>query len=470
MSKQKNKPKTILQYWTNRYLITLLIGLGIIAAASLFWIRHITVENRLKLTHVVAEEIADRIVNTKGRILAGPLFSEILSKRIDSLELKELPVAVVVDQEGKIIVSNKKRNEFTRLNQEIPSSIYKNSQSVVILNDGDKAYVVAEPIKNDNDTIGYVILAQRKSSLASINQEYRLLAVMLISLGLLGWLVIYYLTKRLSKPINETVLAAKEVSEGNYEIDLSAPKEKELIDLTNAFKDMAQKLKTLEQMRNELLAGVTHDLKTPVTSISGLIQAVKDEIVDQDEAKEYLSLSLKEIERLQSMIADLLSFNTFVSGSLPISPSTHELQKVLKEIKKQWQSTEKWPPLELTMPSPPIEAVIDENRIKQVLINLLINAKQAMGKDGKLEIKLALSKNHWITVDVKDSGTGIPPEEESLIFERFYRGSQKKLSTRGLGLGLPFSRLLAKAHGGDLVLKKTSASGSTFTLYLPKKS
>lgn len=461
------KHKSILRYWSQRYLFTLIIGLVIIGAISTLWIRKTTIENRLNVTHLVAQEIADRIVSSNGRILDGPLFEDILDERSQALHLKEAPTAIVLGAKGHIIASNRRPNKDIRIGEQVPSSLYGQSESTIEL-EQKTAYIISEPIQSNDQTIGYVVLVQYKSVLAESNQEYGLLFTLLFTLGLLGWLVIYYLTKQLSKPIKETVDAARKVSEGNYEVMITQqPKEKELAELTETFQDMAAKLKNLEEVRSELLAGVTHDLKTPVTSISGLLQAVRDEVVSEEEAREFLDLSLKETDRLKVMIQDLLTFNTFVAGSLPVHPQPQSLNNLLKEVEKQWASTEEPPPLKVYLPDSSVIVSVDEHRIKQILMNLLVNAKQAMtDRTGCITIKLEANHREAF-VYVQDQGTGIPSQDQPYIFERFYRGMNKKLKVRGLGLGLSISSLLAKAQQGELELMDTSEEGTTFALRFP---
>ncbi|WP_241657157.1 sensor histidine kinase [Halobacillus salinus] len=463
----KKERKSILGYWSLRYLFTLIVGLVIIGAISTLWIRHTTIENRLNVTHLVAQEIADRIVSSNGRILEGPLFENILKDRSQALNFPEAPTAVVLDGDGRVLTSNRRPGKGVRLGEQVPSSLYEERESTIKL-DQKTAYIISEPIQNNEETIGYVLLAQYKSILAKSNQEYGLLFILLFTLGLLGWLVIYYLTKQLTKPIQETIDAAKVVSEGNYEVTITQqPKEKELAELTETFQDMAGKLQKLELVRSELLAGVTHDLKTPVTSISGLLQAIRDEVVSEEEAREFLDLSLKETDRLKVMIQDLLTFNTFVAGSLPVYPKRQSMNDLLNELKRQWQTTEEIPFLHLDLPEDPVMVFVDENRVKQILMNLLLNAKQAMTvSSGQIKILLETEANTAL-IHVQDEGGGIPEQDQPYIFERFYRGSNKKLVVRGLGLGLSISSLLAKAQNGELHLMESSINGTTFTLRLP---
>lgn len=298
--------------------------------------------------------------------------------------------------------------------------------------------------------------------------EFQLMFIMLISLGLLGWLVIYLLTKKLSTPIKDVADAAKQIVMGNYEIHFEKDRREEEIDeLIHSFKEMADRLRQLELMRTELLAGVTHELKTPVTSISGLVQAVKDDIVSGEEAKEFLEICAKETVRLQKMVEDLLDFNSFAVGDIRIRREQQNMYELVQEITHQWQIMQEAEQIELSIqkPAEPIIVNTDPLRVQQILYNLLNNAAQAMGSRGKIDVSLSVVGEE-IRVDVKDTGQGIPEAEQPLIFERFYRGEEKKQVVRGLGLGLSFSKMIAQALGGKLLLAESSKDGSTFTLVL----
>jgi signal transduction histidine kinase len=232
---------------------------------------------------------------------------------------------------------------------------------------------------------------------------------------------------------------------------------------------MADRLRQLEEMQTELLAGVTHELKTPVTSISGLVQAVKDDVVTGEEAKEFLGICVKETGRLQKMVEDLLDFNSFAVGDIRVSKERIQLNMLIQEITHKWLiiNEDECIQLNTIIPSQTIEIMTDPLRVQQILYNLLNNAKQSICENGRIDVTL-YENAESIMVDVKDNGIGIPDEEQHLIFERFYRGKEKKHRIRGLGLGLPFSKLMARALGGDLLLKESSSEGTTFTLTISK--
>lgn len=465
---KNKKPISMLRFWTTRYLITLIAGLAILAAGSLWWIKQTTLENRLNLMEYLTVETADRIAQTSAD---GDFayFDKRLEKRARILQMEKQPELYITDLEGNIINAGPPHNGpgggpgRTAVHAgQVPAVVLESEETVQeFVNNGRELYSVKTPLSLDDQQTGWVVAIQEADELTNVDQEYRLLIILLVGLGLLGWIVIYLLSKKIIKPIQDVAHAAARVSEGDYDIDLDAePKERELHDLVSSFREMTNRLIQLEQMRAELLAGVTHDLKTPVTSISGLVQAVRDGIVTGEERQEFLDITLKEIQRLQTMIADLLDFNSLAAGAFSIRTENCNMNNLVKEVGRQWQVIQHEPiNLHVVTPDHTVQRETDPLRLQQILINLLNNSYQALDKEGS--ISLILSDEG---IDVQDTGTGIPEAEQALIFERFFRGEKKKLKVRGLGLGLPFSKMLARALGADLILKKSTPQGSTFSI------
>jgi signal transduction histidine kinase len=326
----------------------------------------------------------------------------------------------------------------------------------------EDTYTVSTTVMNGSEVVGTVLVTTTKRSINQVNQEYKLLALILCGFALLGWLVIYLLSKKLSSPIRLVAEAAKQVKGGNYQIELPVDaKELEIYELFISFKEMAMRLNQLEDLRTEMLAGITHELKTPLTSIRGLVYAVKDKIVTGEEADEFLGISITETDRLQHMVNELLDFNAFVAGVI-------SLKALIREIVYQWSIIHQNDDfsLQVHLPDAQLEATGDTSRIQQIMINLLNNSKEAMATAGTIDVTLYQEFPDRVAVDVRDNGCGIPPAEQTFIFERFYRGDDKKHKLRGLGLGLAFSSSLAKAMDGELRLKESSTNGTTFTLIL----
>src|SRR5699024_8033972 len=142
----------------------------------------------------------------------------------------------------------------------------------------------------------------------------------------------------LAKPITDVAEAAELIKEGNYEVQISEnEREKEEYELIRSFKEMAIKLEKLENLRTELLAGVTHELKTPVTSISGLLQAIKVGVVEKEEAAEFLDISIQESEKIKKMIHDLLVFNVLATQAMPLNIEILEVKEKTRKNLHNWE-------------------------------------------------------------------------------------------------------------------------------------
>lgn len=435
-----------------------------LGAGSVWWIKETTLENRLKLMEYMAVETADRVEQSNN--FGG--FDRRMEDRTRFFEMENQPLLFITDMEGNVLNTGPMHGGGgpRHISKNVPAEVIASDGSIKKLTEnGTDIYAVKAPITIEDIQAGWVVVMQNAGELTNIDQEYRLLFILLLGLGLLGWVVIYLLTKRILKPIQNVARAAAQVREGDYDIKLdSNQKELEIYELVTSFKEMTSRLTQLEQMRAELLAGVTHDLKTPVTSISGLVQAVRDGVVNGEERQEFLDITLKEIQRLQTMISDLLEFNSLAAGAFTIRTENCDMNKLVEDIGRQWQVTQNDPvDLKVITPGHTVRAMTDPLRLQQILINLLNNSYQAIGHGGK--ISLILSEGR---IDVRDTGSGIPEEEQALVFERFFRGEKKKLKVRGLGLGLPFSKMLARSLGADLILKESSQQGTTFSIVWDK--
>ena len=476
MSIKINKRTTLLRYWTTRYIITLVTGVLIVSYISLWWMENTALEYRLSLLNYLSDETADRAIKENGQIVIGPTLAQTVEDREKILHLNQQPIIYIVELDGTIIYTMPQLY-IDEENSKLPSIIMNSSEKIqkVKIKDNNKLYFIKSPITFENKTKGWVVIAQEEGALKEVNQDHGWwLAIMMGAVLVLGCGVIYALSRKVSRPIRNVANAATQVRKGNYDIQLKEEetREEEIYELVESFKAMTSRLKQSDKLRAEFLAGVTHDLKTPVTSISGLIQAVKDEVVTGEESKEFLDISLKETHRLQRMIEDLLEYNTISAGAFKIQVEPENMNQFIQEISHRWKVTqeEKTFELHVAVPEQILVGLIDALRMQQIIINLLNNAKQAIEDDGMISIKLYEIDNQVIGIDLVDNGRGIPKYEQEIIFEPFYRGENKKLKVRGLGLGLPYSKMLAKAQNGDLVLKESSKEGTIFTLYVKKDS
>ncbi|GEM00956.1 Signal transduction histidine kinase [Halolactibacillus halophilus] len=464
MLKNNQVKPSLNQVFITRYLLALIVGLLVIMFVSVAWIRETTKDNRLDLMVVMAESTASRIVESRDDT------EEPFNSPASFEQLKPRPVTVITDLTGSVVQIDP---PFVTVDPSLSEEELESEEAVfkkVIA--GTTYYLVTQPIERDDVRYGYVVLMSERSDLIAVEQEYVQLFFMLVSFGFVGFITILVMTKRLTKPITAVSQAAKQIEAGDYQIHLpEGAREREIDELMRGFNQMAHKLDQLESLRTELLAGVTHELKTPVTSISGLLQAIDSGVVKDAEAKTFIKLSLNETAKLNQMVKDLLHFNQFSLDAVKVSLQELELDRLLAVVIERFnlipEVTSKGK-LKLNV-ALPIKVKTDPVRFEQIMTNLLQNANQASGDNQMISVTVTDSATTYI-IDVSDYGQGIEKQDIPYIFERFYRGENKKYATRGLGLGLSLSKMMAQALEGDLVLVQTSESGTTFRLTLPKKS
>lgn len=495
---------TLFQHWTRAYFTNLLIGVMIISGFAVFWMQlEAKAQNSDKLK-VLGEELAMLAIDDNGQFHDDRSIHQNFERIQRVLELNKAVHLLVVDAEHNRIFPPPNAPAFRTLpspaNRPGESAVQRNTASANTnelsplgpklytmldtlpqvqqvqlstqsIEEYGEVYLVQAPIVNEARLVGEVLLAMTHKAAARVPMNYSFLLSLIGGMLLLGWGTIYFLTKRLIRPLEEVAVTANALKEGHYDVKFNSEiKEKEVYDMVTAIETMAEKLKHLEALRTVLFAGVTHELKTPIASVSGMVQAVKDNLVQDEERDEFLKLSIQETQRLQRMVEDLLDFNGIAIGELKAKIECVKLATFVKEVVHQWKmALEHHQELDIRLEYEGCPDYVwgDPVRIQQILINLLNNALHALQDKRSIQVRLYDHGEGFAGIDVQDRGKGIPEEDRPYIFERFYRGSNKKYRTRGLGLGLPFSLMMAKVQNGSLYLNRSSTEGTVFTLILP---
>ncbi len=463
----------LLAYWTRLYVLVLLLCLLVSAGVAGVWINIRTYEHHYDLLETRAlqlSEVYDRLPED------GPAPERLLLDKPGRMGQPRLPLLVqVVDRMGMVYpVRWSPRGAAAVLSamQEVSSAHREVLGGRVIrerVQIASQTWLrVGVPVyRNGSVTGGLYISAPTQNVSDQIRRLHGTLALATGVIGLAGWLVLYFLSRKLIRPLLQVADAARSIAGGKYDVALPQRlKERELQQMVTSFQDMASQLQKLEQLRTALLAGVSHELRTPVTSIRGMIQAVRDKVVSGKEAEEFLRISLDESKRLQQMVEELLDFSSLESGAAHIDLEELDLARLVDEVAQQILVLpgSEGLKVELSFPSGSVQIAGDAGRVRQILLNLAGNSRKASAG----VIRFALGRDgDTVVLDVTDDGKGIHPADQPYIFERFYRGGQGNIKPRGLGLGLGISRLLARAHGGDLVLLQTSPGGTAFRLTLP---
>jgi len=276
------------------------------------------------------------------------------------------------------------------------------------------------------------------------------------------------LARLIGRPLETLTRAVRRMGAGDLGQRVPEEGSAETIDLARSFNAMAANLATSQALRQQLVADVAHELRTPLANIRGYLEAIEDGIVSADEAT--LRILREEAAQLNVLVDDLQELAQAEAGELrlarvPVPP--HELvERATKAARPR--AVEGGVSLvgEAAHELPPV--AVDLQRMGQVLQNLLTNALRHTPAGGRVTISAALAPDGRVALIVADTGSGIAPEDLPRIFERFYRAdSARARATGGSGLGLTIARRLVEAHGGGIEVESSLGVGSRFTVLLP---
>jgi signal transduction histidine kinase len=325
----------------------------------------------------------------------------------------------------------------------------------------------AYPIKLGDETFGAIVVAKPRAELQErwMDLSTRLGLAFLAGLGV-AILLVWYLTRRVTKPVLALSRAADEVAARRYSTELPQSRSgDEIAHLTERFREMTERLAEAEAHERNFLVRVSHELRTPLTAIRGHVAALREDVAADPEAREAsLEVIQAATERLARLVGDLVDLARLEAHSFTLEEEEVELKRLVEQGYQSFaeEARRRKISYELALAADPV-VTTDGDRVLQIVSNLLANAFSWTPDGGS--ISLALSKdNGSVSVAVADSGPGIAPLDRDRVFRPFVSENGD-----GTGLGLAISRELAQALGGDLKLDSVVGRGSRFELRLPAR-
>jgi signal transduction histidine kinase len=282
---------------------------------------------------------------------------------------------------------------------------------------------------------------------------------------ILAWGIAYWV----ASPLGQMAKAAEGVSSGDYDQQLPLSGPNEVRSLAATYK-MMQQVQGSQQAQRDFVANVTHELKTPLTSIQGFAQAILDGTAQNaEEQHRAAQVIYDESDRMRRLVEDLLDLARIDAGQISFDRQPLDLGALLDAVVERLsvRAAEEGVRIESRLPELPA-LIGDGDRLAQVFTNLIDNAVKHTSQDASVILQ-GEAEGGWVSIHVDDSGPGIPPDELSRIFERFYQLDKARAGgrERGVGLGLAISREIVQAHGGRLVAQSVLDRGSRFTVQLP---
>lgn len=270
-------------------------------------------------------------------------------------------------------------------------------------------------------------------------------------------------------PLNKILKAAKEYSNGNYDYELKLNTHDSFRDLGNTMKYIVDEVENLHDYQKKFIANISHDFRSPLTSMSGYAEAMIDGTIPPELHEKYLNIILFETGRLTKLTSSLLELNNFENNGVMLDLVSFDINSIIKHTAASFEGTCKKKKIVLKLEFSEKEQFVDADmgKIQQVLYNLLDNAIKFSHNDSSIYISTE-EKNEKVYISVKDQGIGIPQDSIMKIWDRFYktdlsRGKDK----RGSGLGLSITKEIINAHGEQITVTSTEAVGTTFSFTLP---
>lgn len=380
---------------------------------------------------------------------------------------------MVVNRQGTIIVDS---TGGTRVKTDIsgfdPTAIGNSSYSIGRYNGlfGEDVLSVSAPITGNYNTYGYVLIHLPMSQITS--SQNGILNILYITAGLifvLSLIILLVFTTTVYLPLRKITAGANEYAAGNLEYRIKVNTHDEVGYLANTLNYMSDELNKMEEYQKNFIANVSHDFRSPLTSIKGYLEAILDGTIPPELYEKYLKRVITETERLHKLTESMLTLNSLDNRGY-LTRTNFDINRVIKDTAASFEGTcdSKKIVFDLTF-SDSIQMVYgDMGKIQQVLYNLIDNAIKFSHSNSTIFIQ-ASSRYEKIFVSVKDTGIGIPRDSQKKIWERFYktdlsRGKDK----RGTGLGLSIVKEIIQAHGENIDVISTEGVGTEFVFSLPR--
>lgn len=275
-------------------------------------------------------------------------------------------------------------------------------------------------------------------------------------------------SKRFLMPIRNLNYATGEVAKGNFNIKLPIPNEFELASLTAKFNTMVKELNSIETLRNDFISSVSHEIKTPIATIQGFSNLLKDDTLSKEDRDEYLDIIISETSRISNLTSNILKLTKLETQEIITDKTAFSLDEQLRHSVVLLQRDLNEKNLDIDLDLDEVEIYSNEDLLQQVWINLLSNAIKFTDENGKISIQL-MDTEDTATVKITDTGIGMKTESLNHIFDKFYQ-EDKSHSSNGNGLGLALVKRIVDLCDGTIRVKSMLGEGSSFTVELPKNN
>ncbi len=466
----------------------IILGISMLAFVAGYWQRE-TVEriqsNVQHLSHLSSQyfelEIDDKYQNNPTIMLAYSLslVSQSLGSGAD-IYICNLNGDIILCRDTLNVISSGNPNQICteHAGMKVPSSVIENAKK------GNYKYVgktdklnnslnllVGEPVKVGGKTIALIICTEPVEENLSpfVGSILKLFLLSALVAFVVSFIAVYIVTYTITNPLRKMSQITKSYARGDFNERITVKGHNELTELADAFNSMAQSLSALEYSRRSFVANVSHELKTPMTSIGGFIDGILDGTIPPEKEEHYLKLVSGEVKRLSRLVSSMLNLSKIEAGELSLNPKEIDLSELIFKTMLSFEQQINNKSIDITgldtMDNNIVNA--DEGLIHQVVYNLIDNAVKFTPEGGYINVSVTRTDVNT-TVAIKNSGQGIAPDEIRRIFERFYKvDKSRSLDTKSTGLGLYIVKSIVEMHGGSVEANSEVGEYTEFKFTIP---
>lgn len=384
---------------------------------------------------------------------------------------------LVIDSMGYIyFVSDDKykKYEFTKVNldESVVEALKRGeTQSYDYqIEGGEKLSVYISPIYKENAYAGSIIMTGSDDFIKTPLRIYIMIWIIIAVALVISSIIVYYFAQKvLVKPLDEINRAARKLAKGDTAKRVHIDSTDEIGELAESFNIMAESLEDVDKKRKDFISNVSHELRSPITSIKGFVAGILDGIIPSDKENFYLQIVYNEIDRLARLVNDLLDISAMESGKFKLTLSEFNVNEIIRLCILNLESkiNEKGLKVEVVFDESRQHVIGDRDRVIQIITNLIENAIKYSSKNGKLEIN-AYSKGDKVLVSIYNDGPTISKEDINNIWDRFYKSDKSRTNKISMGLGLSIVRLILSQHEQDIWVKNIDDKGVQFTFTLKR--
>lgn len=332
------------------------------------------------------------------------------------------------------------------------------------------SHTYLKPIFQDNYFRGIIVMITPEQSIRSgLNRVYEIVWLSAIVAVIVAAIIIYYFARRMIiNPLNEINIAARRLAKGDVGKRVKITSNDEIGELANSFNVMAEAIEESDKNRRDFISNVSHELRSPITSIKGFVAGILDGVIPKDKENYYLNIVYDEIKRLSRLVSDLLDISAMEEGKFKLNMVEFDINILIKQCIANFDGKirNKGVNVEVTFGREHEFVYADRDRLIQVLTNIIDNAIKYSNDDGCIKITTN-DKGSNVYVSVFNNGPLLKSEELARIWDRFYKSDKARINKESTGLGLPIVRLILAQHGEDIWVNNEK-DGVRFTFTISK--